>query len=70
MLQVNPKMLARLAELEQDLLQRLRRAETEGWLGEIDGINTTLTFLRTKQADAARTVRRPVDLGLPRPRTP
>ncbi|MEW2401992.1 site-specific integrase [Streptomyces sp. NPDC046862] len=70
MLQVNPKMLTRLAELEQDLLQRRQRAQTEGWLGEIDGINMTLTFLRTKQADAARTARRPVDLGLPRPRTP
>ncbi|MFF1399389.1 tyrosine-type recombinase/integrase [Streptomyces sp. NPDC058287] len=70
MLQVNPKMLTRLAELEQDLLQRRQRAETEGWLGEIDGINMTLTFLRTKQADAVRTARRPVDLGLPRPRTP
>ncbi|WP_262506035.1 site-specific integrase [Streptomyces sp. TRM68367] len=33
-LRVNPKMLTRLAEFEQDLLQRLRRAETEGWLGE------------------------------------
>ncbi|WP_329580923.1 tyrosine-type recombinase/integrase [Streptomyces sp. NBC_01361] len=70
MLQVNPKMLTRLAELEEDLLQRRQRAETEGWLGEIDGIDLTLTFLRTKQADAARTARRPVDLGLPRPRTP
>ncbi|MFI1401077.1 hypothetical protein [Streptomyces sp. NPDC020681] len=69
-LQVNPKMLTRLAELEQDLLQRRQRAESEGRLGEIDGINITLTFLRTKQADAARMARRPVDLGLPRPRTP
>ncbi|MFC8670790.1 tyrosine-type recombinase/integrase [Streptomyces sp. NPDC057199] len=69
MLQVNPKMLTRLTELEQDLLQRRQRAEAEGWLGEIDGIDMTLTFLRTKQADAARTARRPVDLGLPRPRT-
>ncbi|WP_328844603.1 tyrosine-type recombinase/integrase [Streptomyces sp. NBC_00258] len=69
MLQVNPKMLPRLAELEKDLLLRRKRAEQEDWLGEIEGIDMTLTFLRTKQADAARLTRRaPVDIGLPRPR--
>lgn len=62
-------MLPRLAELEKDLLVRRRRAEREQWLGEIEGIDMTLTFLRTKQADAARLTRRvPVDLGLPLPR--
>ncbi|MFD7443338.1 tyrosine-type recombinase/integrase [Streptomyces sp. NPDC059909] len=70
MLQVNPKMLSRLAELEKDLLVRRKRAEEEQWLGEIDGIDMTLTFLRAKQAEAARLTRRPaVDLGLPRPRS-
>jgi hypothetical protein len=69
MLQVSPKMLPRLAELEKDLLLRRKRAQEERWLGEIEGIDMTLTFLRTKQADAARLTRRvPVDLGIPRPR--
>ncbi|MEU8810723.1 recombinase [Streptomyces violaceoruber] len=69
MLQVNPKMLPRLANLEKDLLLRRKRAQEEQWLGEIEGIELTLTFLRTKQADAARLTRRaPVDLGIPRPR--
>lgn len=69
MLQVNPNMLPRLAELEKDLLLRRKRAQEEQWLGEIEGIELTLTFLRTKQADAARLTRRaPVDLGVPRPR--
>lgn len=69
MLQVSPKMLFRLADLEKDLLLRRKRAEEEQWLGELEGIDMTLTFLRTKQADAARLARRtPVDLGIPRPR--
>jgi hypothetical protein len=44
MLHVNPKMLARLDELEADLLNRRARAEAEGWIGEIEGIDLTLTF--------------------------
>ncbi|MER8096103.1 recombinase [Streptomyces goshikiensis] len=68
MLQVNPKMLPRLAELEKDLLLRRRRAEEEQWLGEVEGITATLTFLYAKQAEAARLTTRPVvDLGLPTP---
>ncbi|MEV7739786.1 integrase [Streptomyces sp. NPDC088921] len=69
MLQVNPKMLTRLAELEQDLLQRRRqRAEAEGWLGEIDGIDMTLTFLRTKQAVRTQLIHRSEPGPITRPR--
>ena len=36
------------------------------WLGEIEGIDMTLTFARTIQTDAARLTRRaPVSLGIP-----
>ncbi|MGW0367286.1 hypothetical protein [Streptomyces sp. NPDC003034] len=64
--------LPRLAEIEKDLILRRRRAEEEQWLGEIEGIDMTLTFVRTKQADAARLTRRtPVTLGiLPTTRQP
>ena len=58
MLQINPKMLPRLDELEKDLVTRRKRAEEEQRLGEIEGIDLTLTFLRTKQADAIRSRRR------------
>ncbi|ULR50946.1 recombinase [Streptomyces deccanensis] len=54
MLQVNPKMLPRLAEVEKNLALRRERAEEKQWLGEIEGIDMTLTFVRTKQADSAR----------------
>ncbi|RZD89563.1 integrase [Streptomyces albidoflavus] len=69
MLQVNPKMLPRLAEIEKDLLLRRKRAEEEQWLGEVEGIDITLTFCRSKQAEAARLAQRKVvDLDIPRPR--
>ncbi|WP_392673612.1 tyrosine-type recombinase/integrase [Streptomyces sp. LN785] len=69
MLHVNPKMLPRLAELETDLLDRRARAEAEGWAGEIEGIDLTLSFLRAKRDETQRRDQRPpVDLGIPRPR--
>ncbi|MEV6911232.1 hypothetical protein [Amycolatopsis sp. NPDC051071] len=66
MLHVNPKMLARLDELEADLLDRRARAQTEGWVGETEGIDMILTFLRAKRDDTQRRLRRPaVNLGIP-----
>jgi hypothetical protein len=70
MLHINPKMLDRLQELEADLLARLRRAQDERWIGEVEGINLTLTFLRSKREETQRRARRPaVDLGIPRARS-
>lgn len=70
MLHVNPKMLDRLGELEDDLVARRARAEAEGWVGEIEGIDLTLTFLRTKRNETDRRIRRPaVGLGIPAIRT-
>ena len=38
----------------------------EGWLGEIEGIDLTLSFLRDKRAEALRVQQRePIHLGLP-----
>ncbi|EDX21052.1 hypothetical protein SSAG_00843 [Streptomyces sp. Mg1] len=34
------------------------KAEEGQWLGEIEGIDMTLTFVRTKQTDATRTARK------------
>lgn len=72
MLNVNPKMLSRLAELEEDLQARRARAEAEGWLGEIEGIDLTLRFLSDKQRQAGQLqkITGEVGLGIPtlRPR--
>lgn len=66
MLQIDPEMLNRLAEIEADLHLRRERAEAEGWLGEIEGIDLTLIFLRDKRAEAHRIEQRgPVDVGIP-----
>ncbi|WP_063793943.1 hypothetical protein [Streptomyces hirsutus] len=66
MLNINPKMLPRLDEIETDLLARQARAEQEGWLGEIEGIDLTLTFLRQKREESQRLARiAPVSLGMP-----
>jgi hypothetical protein len=49
MLHVDPAMLRRLDELETDLVHRLTRAQREGWLGEVDGIDVTFRFLQQKR---------------------
>jgi site-specific recombinase XerD len=70
MLNVSPKMIARLDELEADLLARHERAAAEGWAGEIEGIDLTLSFLRAKREEARRLAKLPVvNLGIPAPRT-
>jgi integrase len=66
MLAINPKMLPRLDEIEDDLLARRARAEHEAWLGEVEGIDLTLTFLRQKREETKRLARiAPVDLSIP-----
>ncbi|MFD4351506.1 hypothetical protein ACFWPX_03055 [Nocardia sp. NPDC058518] len=57
MLNVNPTMLSRLDEIETDLLHRRARAEQEAWLGEIEGIDLTLAFLRQKRDQTLRVAR-------------
>ena len=70
MLHINPAMLPRLDELEADLLARRESAQQEGWLGELEGLDLTLTFLRQKRDQAQRVAVRvgsaPTYLGLPR----
>jgi hypothetical protein len=63
---INPKMLPRLDEIEDDLLTRRARAEAEGWLGEIEGIGLTLSFLGQKRDETRRLARiAPAELGMP-----
>jgi len=44
-----------------------RSAQHEAWLGEAEGIDLTLTFLRQKRQETKRLARvAPVELGMPR----
>jgi hypothetical protein len=65
MLHIDPKMLPRLDELESDLITRRGRAQAEGWLGELEGIDLTLAFLNQKREQAQRRRHPGVFLGLP-----
>jgi hypothetical protein len=59
-------MLPSLDEMETDLLARRVRAEAEGWLGEIEGIDLTITFLRQKRDQTRRLAKvAPFNLGMP-----
>lgn len=68
MLQVAPDQLGRLLELEKDIRRRVALAKTRGWLGEVAGLETTLTHVQQKKAQVARITRPtavPVVLGVP-----
>lgn len=54
MLRIDPKMISRLDELPADLITRRNHAQTQGWLGEIEGIDLTLRFLTDKHAETIR----------------
>ncbi len=70
MLHVHPEVLPRLDVIEADLHARRDRAHGEGWLGEIEGIDLTLSHLQAKRRQAVRLVEaRAVPLGLPTVRT-
>jgi hypothetical protein len=67
-LHIDPRLLARLDDIEADLLTRRDKAAAEGWHGEIEGLDLTLSFLRDKRSHTQRFTRR-AQLGIPSVRT-
>ncbi|MFD6309842.1 site-specific integrase [Streptomyces sp. JHA19] len=58
----------RLVEIRDNLLTRILEAETEGWLGEIEGLQSSLTHAEEKLAQLDAQISRKqesVDLGIP-----
>jgi integrase len=69
MLRPDPQQAPRLTEIIGNLQARLSEAHSQGWLGEVEGIETSLTAARQKlnqmKAAQARPADSLVNLGLP-----
>ncbi|MGF1427524.1 hypothetical protein [Kitasatospora sp. LaBMicrA B282] len=72
MLQVSPRQRARLAEIIHNLNDRIAEARINGWLGEVQGLQVSLTKAREKLAALDRSLQRAcgtdhgvTDLGMP-----
>ncbi|MGV9775408.1 hypothetical protein [Streptosporangium sp. NPDC003464] len=68
LLRPDPAQRARLAEIRDNLRDRISEAEREGWLGEIEGLKVSLAGAEAKlaQLDAqAAQAWQAVDLGMP-----
>jgi hypothetical protein len=67
MLWPDPAQRDRLVEIRDNLLARIREAEREGWLGEMEGLQVSLAGAEEKltQLDRRPASRSVVDLGIP-----
>ena len=60
----DPAQRPRIAEIRDNLIDRIAEAEREGWLAEIEGLKFSLAGAEDKLAQIDhRAGRRPVDLG-------
>jgi hypothetical protein len=59
MLRVDPGQRQRLAEIVDNLRQRLHEAHERRWLGEIQGLQISLDSARAKLATVGRLTERP-----------
>jgi hypothetical protein len=65
---VNRKARGRLAHIIRNPTDRISEARIHGWLGEVEGLQISLTAARAKLAALDRTARNAVDtadLGMP-----
>jgi hypothetical protein len=69
MLRVSPTQRARLVEIIRNLTDRITEARMNGWLGEVQGLQVSLTKAGEKLASLDRGLRRnqpgPTQLGIP-----
>ena len=67
LLRPDPAQRQRLLDIRDNLITRIDEARREGWLGEVEGLQISLTGARTKlvQLDQIATPRTPVSLNLP-----
>jgi integrase len=67
MLRVSPRQRGRLIEIIHNLTDRIAEARINGWLGEVQGLQTSLSKAQEKLAslDRSRSTGGPVNLGMP-----
>jgi len=67
LLRPDPAQRQRLLDVRDNLLARIEEARREGWLGEVEGLQISLTGARAKlaQLDQIANPRAPVGLGIP-----
>ena len=65
MLWPDPAQEARLAEIRDNLTNRIAEAEREGWLGEVEGLKISLAGAQDKLTQIARRATTTTDLGIP-----
>jgi site-specific recombinase XerD len=73
MLRVDPQQRGRLIEIIHNLSERITEARHNGWLGEVQGLHTSLEAAKSKLANLDRTARDAphnlTNLGIPQLRT-
>jgi Phage integrase family len=67
LLRPDPAQRTRLVQIRDNLLDRIAEAHTEGWLGEVDGLNVSLAAAHDKlaQLHALSARARTVQIGMP-----
>jgi len=68
MLRVDPRQHRRLSEIVKNLNDRIAEAQTNGWLGEVEGLQVSLEAAISKLAQLNRTSASPgrvAHLGMP-----
>ncbi|MFI8392463.1 tyrosine-type recombinase/integrase [Streptomyces sp. NPDC085540] len=70
MLQVSPHQRPRLVEIIRNLVERIEEARLNGWLGEVQGLQASLTKAKEKLVALDRSMKRncgngPINLGMP-----
>lgn len=61
----DPAQRDRIAEIRDNLIARIAEAERKGWLGEIEGLQTTLAGAEDKLAQIDHRAHTTIDLGMP-----
>ncbi|BAC68615.1 hypothetical protein [Streptomyces avermitilis] len=69
LLRPDPAQRTGLVDIRDNLIARIDEAEREGWLGEVEGLQVSLTGAEEKlaQLDRRRGSHAVVDLGIPTP---